>query len=114
MRVAFAAWHLAAGICWDDTARALGQSDTAMRHKVYGHLTADELRDRMARYAPGGAGPGIPSPNSPRYGAEGAEMAVRADMEKASNPSGNEAFSWYRRSELNQRPWDYDSPALTD
>ena len=115
LRHTFATWQLAAGMPFDDVARALGQSDTTMLHKVYGHLSAEELRDRMARYIPAtGASGDAPSPNGPRHAAEGADNAVTAESEKAPFPSGNEASSRYRRSELNQRPWDYDSERLAD
>jgi hypothetical protein len=110
LRRTFAHWHLAAGMPFDDVARAMGHASTTMLYRVYGHLSAEELRDRMARYAPGVGGP---SPYSPRHAAEGAETAVTTDKEKAPFPSGNEAFFGYRRSELNQRPWDYDSQPRT-
>ena len=48
LRHTFAAWHLAAGLSFDDVARALGHTDTTMLHRVYGHLSGAELRARFA------------------------------------------------------------------
>lgn len=47
LRHSFATWHLAAGLAFDDVARALGHADTTMLHRVYGHLSGAELRDRF-------------------------------------------------------------------
>ena len=48
LRHTFATWHLAAGVSWDDTARALGHANTAMLHRTYGNLSASQLRSRLA------------------------------------------------------------------
>lgn len=47
-RHTFATRHLAAGLSWDDVARACGHVDTTMLHKIYGHMTPAELRSRLA------------------------------------------------------------------
>lgn len=111
LRHTFAAWHLAEGISWDDTARALGHADTTMLHRIYGHLSGEELRNRLLRTLNQGE---TTSPYLPRYGAQEALLARPAHASQNCESPSIEGLSWYRRSELNQRPWDYDSPALTD
>ena len=111
LRHTFATWHLAAGISWDDTAHALGHADTTMLHRTYGHLGGVELRRRLLRTLREGA---KTSPDVPRHGARGALPAHAARSPQNDESPSFEGLSGYRRSELNQRPWDYDSPALTD
>ena len=78
LRHTFAAWHLAAGVSWDDLARALGHVGTTMLHRVYGHLTPDQLAARLL---------GVTSPDVPRRGAQTAQRAhgtrSKATREKA-------------------------------
>ena len=106
LRHTFATWHLAEGISWDDVARALGQSDTTMLHRTYGHLGGEELRDRLLRVLNPGE---ETSPYLPRYGARGAHLARPAHDPPNDETPSEEGVSRYRRSELNQRPWDYDA-----
>ncbi len=77
LRHSFATWHLAAGASFDDVARAMGHAGTAMLHRVYGHLSAEELRARLAGAmdAPLTA---TTSPDVPRYTAHGAHRAHSA------------------------------------
>lgn len=111
LRHTFATWHLAEGISWDDVARALGHSDTTMLHRTYGHLGGEELRNRLVRTLSHAS---ETSPYLPRDGAPGAHSARSAHASPNDESPSFEGLSGYRRSELNQRPWDYDSPALTD
>lgn len=100
LRHTFASWHLAAGASWDDVARMLGHADTTMLHRIYGHLTAEELRARLgALLAP-------PVPH--KAGQRGQGKQPVHGPSKDESPSG-EGLSECRRSELNRRPWDYDS-----
>ncbi|MDB4929975.1 MAG: integrase family protein [Myxococcaceae bacterium] len=111
LRHTFAAWHLAEGVSWDDVARALGHADTTMLHRLYGHLSGEALRARLFR----ALNPAETSaPHLPRDGAPGARPARPARSPSNDESPSCEGLSGYRRSELNQRPWDYDSPALTD
>jgi integrase len=80
LRHSFATWHLAAGASFDDVARAMGHAGTAMLHRVYGHLGAEELRARLAgaiesttpgeasRYLPGDAAHGAHRAHSAHTG----------------------------------------------
>jgi integrase len=100
LRHTFATWHLAAGCAWDDVARALGHADTSMLHKIYGHLKPEELRARLAA---------LLAPPVPHKAVQGMQTGHRVHgSSKDKTPSG-EGVSGCRRSELNQRPWDYDS-----
>lgn len=89
LRHTFATWHLASGASWDDTARALGHADTTMLHRIYGHLTADELRARLQE-STGLSAPAKPvaavvsaepktSPYVPRYSGETVEAVEPVD-----------------------------------
>jgi Phage integrase family len=107
LRRTFAHWHLEAGLSYDDVARALGHKDTAMLHRVYGKLPAPALRDRMAQAL--NSAQLVPSKGR----AKGRKVQIKQSPDPRVSAT-NQGFSEYRRSELNQRPWDYDSPALTD
>lgn len=100
LRHTFATWHLAAGCSYDDTARALGHADTAMLHRIYGHLDASELRARLASSL---------APPVPQQSGQGAQSAHGARGDGASETPSAKVDDGCRRSELNQRPWDYDS-----
>jgi hypothetical protein len=100
LRHTFASWHLAAGLSWDDVARALGHADTKMLHRIYGHLSAEELKTRLAALL----APPVPH----KAGQRGQGKQPVHDASKDESPSG-EGLSECRRSELNRRPWDYDS-----
>lgn len=114
LRRTFAHWHLAAGFSFDDVARALGHANTAMLHKVYGKLPPEAFRDRMVQLAElhALAAGGRPSPaaqrvpNDARDGGQEAQTSEGPEMPKAP---ANKGFQRCRRSDLNQRPWDYDS-----
>lgn len=111
LRHTFATWHLAAGCAWDDVARAMGHADTTMLHRTYGHLDPEELRRRLAGVAGNVAGKaaGKSSPDVPRYGVEKVDRGDGVDgSPKRKRPSGEGLFGC-RRSDLNQRPEDYDS-----
>ncbi len=110
LRHTFATWHLAAGIPWDEVARAMGHADTTMLHRIYGHISGDELRNRLLR-ALNESKP--TSPDVPRDGAQEAHSARPARDPRNDESPSLEGLSGYRRSDLNQRPEDYDSPALT-
>ena len=107
LRRTFAHWHLEAGLSYDDVARALGHKDTTMLHRVYGKLPAPALRDRMAQAL--NSAQLVPSKGR----AKGRKVQIKQSPDPRVSAT-NQGFSEYRRSELNQRPWDYDSPALTD
>lgn len=101
LRHSFGSWHLAAGISWDDTARAMGHADTTMLHRIYGHLTADQLRNRLhAQLAP-------PLPQHSVRAGQTEQPVHASEMAKAPADRG---FQECRRADLNRRPWDYDSP----
>ncbi len=70
LRHSFATWHLAAGLSFDDVAKALVHADTTMLHRVYGHMTGLELRDRFV-----GILGATTSPLFPRNGARRAHSA---------------------------------------
>lgn len=144
LRHTFATWHLASGVSWDDTARALGHADTTMLHRIYANLDAGELRVRLAALATGvraadgaplpvfasrddarkasglaplrrtarRAGP-VPCPTRaplvPQNTADGAGMAGMADNPEMTKAPAKQGLSGCRRSDLNQRPWDYDT-----
>lgn len=144
LRHTFATWHLASGVSWDDTARALGHADTTMLHRIYANLDAGELRVRLAALATGvrpadgaplpvfasrddlrgaaglaplrrtarRAGP-VPCPTRaplvPHNTADGADSADNLDGPEMTKGPISEAFRGCRRSDLNQRPWDYDT-----
>lgn len=107
LRRTFAHWHLAAGCSFEDVARAMGHVDTTMLLRVYGRLRPTELRARMAR----GAGVETAPPVPHAGGNAGQAGHGWRDARNDESPS-LEGLSGCRRSELNQRPWDYDSPAL--
>jgi len=100
LRRTFAHWHLAAGLSFEDVARAMGHSSTAMLFKVYGKITPAELRRRMLA----GLAPPVPHKGEARS-PESQELESPDRNETATN----QGFRECRRSELNQRPWDYDS-----
>lgn len=100
LRRTWAHWHLEAGCSYDDVARGLGHASTAMLHKVYGRLPPASLRDRMA------ASVGQPVANNELARAQKAQASQGPEMTKAPVLHG---LSGCRRSDLNQRPWDYDS-----
>lgn len=103
LRRTFAHWHLAAGCAFEDVARAMGHVDTTMLQRVYGRVRPEELRARMAR----GVAPLVPHTG----GTSGHTGHRRHEPRNDESPSG-EGLSECRRSELNQRPWDYDSGVL--
>ncbi len=107
LRRTFAHWHLAAGCAFEDVARAMGHVDTVMLQRVYGRLPASELRTRMAR----GFGANTAPPMPHARGNGGQPGHAGHDPRNDESPSG-EGLSGCRRSELNQRPWDYDSRGL--
>lgn len=107
LRRTFAHWHLVAGCSFEDVARAMGHVDTTMLQRVYGRLRPEDLRSRMARGAGVETVPPVPRA---RGNAGQAGQGWRSPPNDES-PS-NEGLSGCRRSELNQRPWDYDSRGL--
>lgn len=105
LRHTFATWHLAAGLSWDDVARACGHADTTMLHRIYGHMKPEELRARLAS---------ILAPPVPHKAGQAGQRKQRVHgSSKAESPSG-EGLSGCRRTELNCRPWDYDSKGRGD
>lgn len=105
LRHTFASWHLAAGLSWDDVARALGHADTTMLHRIYGHLTPEELRARLGA---------LLAPPVPHKTGQRVQRKQRVHgPSKDETPSG-EGVSGCRRTELNCRPWDYDSTGRRD
>ncbi len=100
LRHTFATWHLAAGLSWDDVARACGHADTTMLHRIYGHMSPEELRARLAS--------ALAPPLPHEAGQRGQRKHRMHGASKRESPSG-EGLSGCRRSDLNQRPWDYDS-----
>lgn len=113
LRRTFAHWHLTAGFSFDDVARALGHANTAMLHKVYGKLPPESFRDRMMQHAElqAIAAGGRPSaaqrvPNDVRAESQTAQESEGVRNDESPSRKG---FRGCRRSELNQRPWDYDS-----
>lgn len=100
LRHTFATWHLAAGLSWDDVARACGHADTTMLHRIYGHMKPEELRARLAS---------LLAPPVPHKAGQAGQKKQRVQRRsKDESPSG-EGLSRCRRTELNCRPWDYDS-----
>ncbi len=88
----------------------MGHVDTTMVQRVYGKLDPALLAQRLALAMACSGYAADPLQTA----AFTALPAPRAETEKAPFPAGNEASSGYRRSELNQRPWDYDSPGQGD
>ncbi len=104
LRRTFAHWHLAAGVSFEDVARAMGHASTAMLYRVYGKLAPADLRARML------AGLNMSAPYAPREGVDSSQTSQTNESPDPRVSATNQGFSEYRRSELNQRPWDYDSP----
>ena len=100
LRHTFATWHLAAGLSWDDVARALGHADTTMLHRIYGHMTPEQLRERLASHL---------APPVPHKAGQGMQRKQRVHGSSKRESPSEEGLSGCRRSELNQRPWDYDA-----
>lgn len=100
LRHSFATWHLAAGLSWDDVARACGHADTTMLHRIYGHMKPEELRARLAS---------LLAPPVPHEAGQGGQKKHRVHGPSKRESPPREGLSGCRRSELNQRPWDYDS-----
>jgi integrase len=100
LRRTFAHWHLAAGLSFEDVARAMGHASTTMLYRVYGKLKPADLRARMLA--------GL-APYAPREGVDSSQASQKAEGPDPRVSAENQGLSEYRRSELNQRPWDYDS-----
>lgn len=100
LRHSFATWHLAAGLSWDDVARACGHADTTMLHRIYGHMTPEQLRERLATFL---------APPVPHEAGQGGQKKHRKHAGQKRESPSREGLSGCRRSELNQRPWDYDA-----
>ncbi len=107
LRHSFATWHLAAGLSWDDTARACGHADTKMLHRIYGHMTPEELRARLASLLPQPASEAAPP--VPHQAGQGVQKGQSVHRPKKAKTASGEAVSGCRQSELNRRPWDYDA-----
>lgn len=107
LRRTFAHWHLAAGFSFEDVARAMGHASTTMLYRVYGKLKPAELRARML------AGVAPSAPYAPREGVDPLQASQKVEGPDPRVSAKNQGLSKYRRSELNQRPWDYDSPGRT-
>lgn len=103
LRRTFAHWHLSAGCAFEDVARAMGHVDTTMLQRVYGRLRPEDLRARMAR------GTAPPVPHARGNGGQTGQECHEGRNDESPSEKG---FRGYRRSELNQRPWDYDSQGL--
>lgn len=108
LRRTFAHWHLAAGVPFEDVARAMGHASTAMLYRVYGKLPPAALRERMLE---GLAKSGAPStaPRVPRKSVDGAEESHKEEGPPPQDLPEGEGLDGCRRWDLNLRPWDYDS-----
>lgn len=100
LRHTFATWHLAAGLSWDDVARACGHADTTMLHRIYGHMKPEELRARLAS---------LLAPPVPRKAGQAGQKKQRVQRRSKDKTPSGEGVLGCRRTELNCRPWDYDS-----
>ena len=113
LRHSFATWHLAAGASFDDVARIMGHAGTAMLHRVYGHLGAEELRARLASSLDGVL-TGATSPDVPRDGAQSSHPAHGAHAPEARGNRGKEAVSRVPRDGIEPPTRGFSVPCSTN
>ncbi len=119
LRRTFGTYLRASGASVDTVGEMLGHVDEAMAKRVYARLDPSQLAQRVTAEM-GGAVPPASSfetvTHTSQPARDGADKTDDADGRKREGETKNRsgaAVSWCRRSDLNQRPWDYDSPALT-
>ena len=112
LRHSFATWHLASGASWDDVARVMGHAGTAMLHKVYGHLGAEELRSRLAG-AIEAVSPGTASRYLPGDAAHGAHSAHGAHTPEPARKPRNPRVSLVPRDGIEPPTRGFSIPAST-
>lgn len=103
LRRTFGTWLRSGGASTDTIGAAMGHVDSTMAQRVYAKLDPRALAHRLREEA--GEGTVTYLSQTPGHSVDSLDSVYSGKPLKAS-------VSRCRRSDLNQRPWDYDSPWL--